>query len=308
MRIGVDVGGTKLEIIAIDPQRRGGPASSCADAAGKLRRHAGGDPARSSPMRRPRWDDRPSASGCLAQSRRPPGLVKNANSTWLIGRPFGVDLSAALGREVRLANDANCLALSEAADGAAAGRSPVFAVILGTGVGGGLAVDGRIVEGANAVAGEWGHNPMPWPTPAEWPGPAVLLRQDGLYRDAAVGSGARTGLCAGGREPAECPGNLRGGVSGGFPGARGDAQPVRGPPCARSLRRRQYRGSRGHRARRRVSNIDHLYDAVPRLWTSFVFSDQVDTQLVRAKHGDSSGVRGAAWLWPEGLERTSSGG
>ena len=186
------------------------------------------------------------------------GLVKNANSTWLIGRPFGVDLSAVLAREVRLANDANCLALSEATDGAAAGRSPVFGVILGTGVGGGLAIDGRIVVGANAVGGEWGHNPMPWPTPAEWPGPAcycgktgcieTLLSGPGLERDYAQAAGSRLSAL-----------EISAAATAGESRALETLRRYRRPPRARSLSCRQHRGSRGHRSRRRrVEYRPHL--------------------------------------------------
>jgi fructokinase len=297
VRIGLDVGGTKLEIIAIDrsgnevlrhrvPTPRGsyeGTVESVRALVTDAEQRVG-----------------PSTVGIGMPGAISPatGLVKNANSTWLNGRPFGRDLSAALGRDVRLANDANCLALSEATDGVAAGRSPVFAVILGTGVGGGLVVDGRVVTGTNAIAGEWGHNPMPYPTTAEWPGPAcycgktgcveTLLSGPGLERDYMQESGTR--LTALEIAAAASAGNT----------------------CAReTLGRYEHRLARAVSAIVNivdpevivlgggVSNIDDLYEAVPRLWKGFIFSDRVDTQLVRAKHGDSSGVRGAAWLWPE---------
>ena len=226
------------------------------------------------------------------------GLVKNANSTWLNGQPFGRDLSRVLGRELRLANDANCLALSEATDGAAAGGSPVFAVILGTGVGGGLAVDGRIVVGVNAIAGEWGHNPVPWPERREWPGPSCYCGRTGCIETLLSGPGLeqdheqQLGIRLSAAEIVAAA-------------ASGDAV------ADATLGRYEDRLARALAAIVNVldpevivlggglSNVERLYTSVPRLWERFIFSDRVDTRLVKARHGDSSGVRGAAWLWPE---------
>ena len=304
MRIGVDVGGTKLEIVAIDgsgavvlrrrvPTPRGSYEGTLeairllvADAETQVGRSTVGI----------------GMPGAISPAT---GLVKNANSTWLIGRPFGVDLSTVLAREVRLANDANCLALSEATDGAAAGRSPVFGVILGTGVGGGLAIDGRIVVGANAVGGEWGHNPMPWPTPAEWPGPACYCGKTGCIETLLSGPGLE-------RDYAQAAGGRLSALEISAAATRGESRALE------TLRQYEDRLARALSVVVNivdpevivvgggVSNIDHIYEAVPRLWKSFVFSDRVQTQLVRAKHGDSSGVRGAAWLWPEKQERAGS--
>jgi fructokinase len=225
------------------------------------------------------------------------GMVKNANSTWLIGRPLQSDLEAALSRPIRLANDANCFALSEATDGAAAAMETVFGVILGTGVGGGIAIGGRILAGANAIAGEWGHNPLPWPTSEEIPGPPCYCGRSGCIETFLSGPALaadhhrHTGRRLGASEIADLAG-------------RGDSK------CAATLSRYTDRLARGLAAVINlidpdaivlgggVSGIAALYEQVPRLWTRYVFSDRVVTRLLRPAHGDSSGVRGAAWLWP----------
>ena len=222
------------------------------------------------------------------------GWIKNANSTWLNGQPLDRDLSRALNRPVRLANDANCFALSEATDGAAAGAGVVFGVILGTGCGGGVVVHGRLLTGANAVAGEWGHNGLPWPDESEWPGPPCYCGRQGCIETFLSGRGMQaaygdSSLTA--REIAEAA-------------AKGDAR------AGAALERYARRLAKGLASVINVldpdvivlggglSNIDALYERVPQLWRDWVFSDRVDTRLVRARHGDSSGVRGAAWLWP----------
>jgi fructokinase len=225
------------------------------------------------------------------------GLVKNANSTWLIGKPLGEDLPRRLERPVRFANDANCFALSEASDGAAAGAAVVFGVIVGTGCGGAVVVNGRVLTGANAIAGEWGHNPLPAMTDEE----------------------RRIGACYCGRR-----GCIEQFLSG--PGLSLDYQTLGGAETdARDIAARAAHGERSactaleryeDRMARAlgsvinlldpdiivlgggVSNIERLYVNIPRIWGPYVFSDRIDTRLVRAMHGDSSGVRGAAWLWP----------
>ncbi|MDQ8167576.1 MAG: ROK family protein [Gemmatimonadota bacterium] len=225
------------------------------------------------------------------------GLVKNANSVWLIGQPLGDDLAARLEREVRLENDANCFALSEATDGAAAGAAVVFGVIMGTGVGGGIVVHGRCLTGRNLIAGEWGHNPLPWPHPDELPGPACYCGQAGCIESWISG-------------PAVAADHHR--VNGGTLAtptiiAAADA----GDAAARATRARLV-----SRAARSLASVINLLDPdvivlggglsnVPRLaeditaaLPAWVFSDTVDTPLVRHRHGDASGVRGAAWLWP----------
>ena len=225
------------------------------------------------------------------------GLVKNANSTWLNGRSLHQDLERVLQQEVRLANDANCLAVSEATDGAAAGASVVFGVILGTGVGGGLAVRGEIITGANAIAGEWGHNPLPWPTDDERPGSPCYCGRSGCIETFLSGPAlayayrSRTGA------------NMTGEQIANFAG-RGDAD-------ARAVMDQWT--ARLARALASVINVvdpdvivaggglsrlGHIYEAVPAIWAQWVFSDRVATRFVPAKYGDASGVRGAAWLWP----------
>jgi fructokinase len=223
------------------------------------------------------------------------GVVKNANSTWLIGRPLHQDLESKLGRPVRLANDANCFALSEATDGAGAAMETVFGVILGTGVGGGIVIGGRLVVGANAIAGEWGHNQLPWPTPEESPGPACYCGRAGCIETFLSG-------------PALAADHYRHtGQLTGFEiadlAAHGDAG------CGATLGRYADRLARGLAAVINlidpdaivlgggVSGIAMLYQQVPVLWSRYIFSDHVVTRLLPPVHGDSSGVRGAASLW-----------
>ena len=225
------------------------------------------------------------------------GLVKNANSTWLNGQPLAQDLSALLERPLRFANDANCFALSEASDGAAAGASCVFGVIVGTGTGGGVVVNGQVLTGVNAIGGEWGHNPLPAPLPEEWPGPACYCGRCGCIETFLSGPGmARDHQRATGQalEPAEIV-------------RRADAGE---PDAAATLERYEDRMARALASIINVidpdvivlgggmSNVSRLYTRVPARWARYVFSDRVDTRLVPPMHGDSSGVRGAAWLWP----------
>jgi fructokinase len=235
--------------------------------------------------------------GIPGAASRATGLVKNANSTCLIGRPFQADLSASLNRQVRLANDANCLAISEATDGAAAGASVVFGVILGTGTGGGLVIDGRVIEGANAIAGEWGHNPLPWSGDDERPGPACYCGRSGCIETWLSGPGlARSYAAAGGDAMRSEEVVVR--ANGGESLAEG------------VLGRWEERLARSLATVINVvdpdvivvggglSAIERLYERVPSLWAPWVFSDTVRTRLRRAQYGDASGVRGAAWLWP----------
>lgn len=225
------------------------------------------------------------------------GLVKNANSTWLNGRPFQQDLEMRLGRPVRCANDANCLAMSEASDGAAAGASVVFGVILGTGTGGGVVVHRQVLTGANAIAGEWGHNPLPWPTPGELPGPSCYCGRSGCLETWLSGPGLAADFE---RQTGET-------VQGERLVARAAAGDAR---ARRTLDNWTGRLARGLASVINLldpdvivvggglSEITSLYDDVPRLWHQWVFSDRIDTRLVPAKFGAASGVRGAAWLWP----------
>jgi fructokinase len=295
MRIGVDVGGTKIEAIVLDAggcerfRRRvaapRGDYSATIEAIVGLVRDAEAAAGRGSV-----------GLGIPGAVSPATGLIKNANSTWLNGRPLSGDLGVALGREVRLANDANCFALSEAVDGAGAGHQVVFGVIVGTGTGGGLVVDARVVGGANAVAGEWGHNPMPWPEPDEWPGHACYCGRSGCIETCLSGSGLSRAYEQGTGEAIDAV-TIAARASGGERAA------------VTTMERYEQRMARALASIINVvdphvivlggglSNIDRLYVNVPRLWSRYVFSDRVDTRLSRAKHGDSSGVRGAAWLW-----------
>ncbi|MAN80385.1 MAG: fructokinase [Rhodospirillaceae bacterium] len=224
-------------------------------------------------------------------------LVKNANSTWLIGHPFDVDLESALGRPVRLANDANCFAVSEAADGAAQGAAAVFGVILGTGVGGGIALNGRPVSGLNAVAGEWGHNPLPWPRDDERPGPRCYCGLSGCIETFLSGPAlAHDHLTATGENlsPPDIAARAEAGdAAADATLARYEDRLARALATVINLLDPDAIVLGGG-----LSNLSRLYANVPRLWGKWVFSDEVATRLVPARHGDASGVRGAAWLWP----------
>ncbi|HXP04175.1 MAG TPA: ROK family protein [Stellaceae bacterium] len=303
-RIGVDLGGTKIEAAAID---RGGSVRERRRIATPVGDYAGTIDAVVGLVRgiEAALDGRMTVGiGIPGTLAAPTGLVKNANSTWLIGKPLGRDLEAALDRPVRLANDANCFALSEASDGSAAGCDSVFGVILGTGVGGGVVIGGRIVAGANSIAGEWGHNPLPWPRTDELPGPRCYCGQSGCIETFLSGPGLTADHQRHGG------GHLDGAdIAAGA--ASGDAA------CRATFDRYAERLARALASVINIidpevivlggglSAIAELYDAVPRLWGRYVFSDEVVTRLLPPKHGDSSGVRGAAWLWrpeeaPEG--------
>jgi predicted NBD/HSP70 family sugar kinase len=224
------------------------------------------------------------------------GKIKNSNSVCLNGQPLKRDLEASLGREVRMANDANCFALSEAVDGAASGAAVVFGVILGTGVGGGIVVNGHVLNGANAIAGEWGHNPLPMPQQHDLPLPHCYCGRSGCIETYLSGPGMARDHSAVTSEMLNSPEILA-------RVAEGDAR------CEATLRRYEERLARALAQVINIldpdvivlgggmSNIDRLYDNVPRLWTTHVFSDHVATRLLRNRHGDSSGVRGAARLW-----------
>ena len=296
VRIGVDLGGTKIEAIALGADgatlaRRRVPTprddydatlQAIVDLIASIEREAG-----------TRGTVGLGIPGAISPAT---GVVKNANSTWINGRTLAEDLAVRLDRPLRVDNDANCFALSEATDGGGAGAKVVFGVIIGTGTGGGLVIDGRPLVGANAIGGEWGHNPLPWPTLDELPGPPcycgrtgcleTFLSGPGLSRDYAVAGGTERSASEIARMAAD------------------------GDPAARAaVERHADRLARGLATVINLvdpdvvvlggglSNLDGLYTQVPELWTPYVFSDRVDTRLVRPVHGDSSGVRGAAWLW-----------
>jgi len=297
MRIGIDLGGTKIEALALGADGR---------ELGRIR------------VATPRYDYAGTLNtvaqlvhtleadlgqrgtvgiGIPGTVMRTSGLVKNANSTWLNGQPLERDLSIVLAREARCENDANCLALSEAKDGSGAGIRVVFAVILGTGCGGGLAIDGRVHEGRHSVAGEWGHNSLPWPRADEFPGPECYCGKSGCIETWISGTGLgkdyerATGTVLSGKEVAEAA-------------ERGDAQ------AEAAIRRLEDRIARGFASLVNIvdpdviviggglSRIDSIYRNVPPLLEKYGFGGGIETPIVPAMHGDSSGVRGAAWLWP----------
>ncbi len=289
-RIGIDLGGTKIEGVRLHPDGRldprlriptpGGDYRAILDAIADLVARL--DPGGTLPVGI-------GTPGALSPAT---GLLRNSNSTCLNGRPLLHDLEQRLGRPVRLANDADCFALSEAADGAAAGARSVFGVIIGTGTGAGIVVDGRLLAGPNAIAGEWGHNPLPWPRPEELPGPACYCGKHGCIETFVSG-----------------PGMARDHGSG-EDSRHIVAAAAAGDPHAQATLDRYH--DRLARALASVINIldpevivlgggmgqiPSLYEEIPRRLPDWVFSDTLRTRIVPPCHGDSSGVRGAAWLW-----------
>ncbi len=298
MRIGLDVGGTKIEGVALSPdglvvsRRRvptpqgdyEGTVRAVADVVGFIERET--------------ETQSPVGIGMPGIISPATGLVKNANSVCLNGQPFDRDLEAALGRPVRIENDANCFALSEASDGAAAGRDCVFGVIIGTGTGGGVVVHGRVLRGRNAVGGEWGHNSLPWPSADERPGEPCYCGRSGCIETFLSGPGLA-------REYARLSGHHADGPTVVDRAQAGEATAI---ACldlyvdrlARSLASIiNVLDPDAIVLGGGLSAIDRLYTDVPRQWTKYVFSDRVETELLPPKFGDASGVRGAAWLWPE---------
>lgn len=297
MLIGLDWGGTKIEGVALDeggdalmrervPTPRddyGGCIRAVVGLVEKFERETG----RSASV----------GFGVPGSLSPTTGLIRNANSTWLNGRPLKQDLESALGRPVRIENDANCLAVSEAVDGAGAGMRVVFAVIIGTGCGSGIAIDARPLAGRNAIAGEFGHNPLPWAAgPDEDPGPAcwcgkrgcveTFISGQGFARDHALTTGVLTRAEA-----------IVAQARAGDPGAGASLASYvdRLARCCATVVNLLdpdvivLGGG--------MSNVEELYDALPDRITRYVFADAIDTPVRRAAHGDSSGVRGAAWLW-----------
>ena len=307
IRIGIDLGGTKIEGLALDeageelarvrvPTPRDdydGSIQAIVDVVHDLERRAGGL----------RNAGEPATVGVGMPGTIVPstGLAKNANSTWLNGRPFQQDLSRALGRPARCANDANCLAVSEATDGAASGVELTFAVILGTGCGGGIAIrtdaGAHARVGPNGVSGEWGHNPLPWPTPGELPGPLCYCGQHSCLETWISGTGLAN-------DHARVTGQAITGPQIVASAAAGDAL------AEASLARLEDRIGRALAAAINMmdpdvivlggglSRLDRLYTNLPPLVEKHIFGGGMLTPIRKAKHGDASGVRGAAWLWP----------
>jgi fructokinase len=301
LRIGVDVGGTKIEAVALDGSREiarrrvDTPRDDYASTLDmiltlvrELEQTAGATGS--------------VGIGIPGTISTATGLVKNANSTWLIGKPLQRDVETRLDRPVRVANDANCFAMSEATDGAASGVEIVFGVIVGTGTGAGIVVRGHVLTGANGIAGEWGHNALPWPDDDEHPGPSCYCGKQGCIETFLSGPGMtadyerHTGQRA-------LPQEIERSAD------RGDTAAIA------AMERYERRMARALASVINVldpdvivlgggmSKIDRLYDNVPRLWSRWVFAatgsmPDVRTRLARARHGDASGVRGAAWLWP----------
>ena len=293
-RIGIDLGGTKIEIAALDakgaeldrrriPTPPGYDATLVAmvDLVREVDKAMGGTGSVGIGI-----------PGVISPAT---GLVKNANSIALNGHPFDKDFAKILGREVRVENDANCFALSEASDGAGAGAGVVFGVNLGTGCGGGIVANGKLIPGRNRVTGEWGHTPLPWPKPDELPGNLCWCGHHGCLETWIAGPALAADTDGpGARDAHMIPARARAGEE----------------KAKAALARHADRVARGLAVIVDVldpdvivlggglSNMDHLYDEVPKRMTPYVFSDFVRTPVVRNKHGDSSGVRGAAWLWP----------
>lgn len=299
MRIGVDVGGTKIEAAAMNPkgelvQRLRVPTPSddyqaAVDAIVGLVARLEADVGQRCSV----------GFGIPGTISPATGVVKNAYNSPFNGHPLNRDLEAHLDRPIRITNDANCFALSEATDGAATGAKTVFGVILGTGCGGGIVIDGKVLVGANAIGGEWGHNPLPWMTESERPGRRCTCGLTGCIETFLSGTGfaanhqAETGTAMEAHDIARLA-------------SAGD------DVCAQSLARYESRLARALASVINLidpdvivlgggmSNVESLYEDVPSLWPEWVFSDRVDTRLVAPAFGDSSGVRGAAWLWPDG--------
>jgi fructokinase len=298
IRIGIDLGGTKIEALAIDqngrelarhrvPTPRHDYAGSIKVMAGlvdRLERETG----RSGTV----------GVGMPGSISSVTGLVKNANSVWLNGKPLDQDLAAAMGREVRCVNDANCLAVSEATDGAGAGAAVVFAAILGTGCGSGIAFNARVHNGPNGIAGEWGHNPLPWPVGDEVPGPSCYCGKHGCLETWISGSGLED-------DYERTVGTRRKGPEIMALSAGGDAE------AEAAVRRYESRVTRGlaHVINLLdpdvivlgggMSRIERLYPAITAQLPTYVFGKEFATPIRPALHGDSSGIRGAAWLWPK---------
>jgi fructokinase len=298
LRIGIDLGGTKTEIVALAPsgevrlRRRAatpGEYEGILALLAQLVLDAEAELGAVAPS--------PVGVGIPGSLSPATGLVRNANTQCLNGKPLDIDLGARLGRPVRVSNDANCLALSEAVDGAGAGHGVVFSVILGTGVGGGIVVDGRLIEGYNKVGGEWGHTPLPWMKPEEFPGQRCWCGRHGCLE---------TFLC-GPALAADWKGEGQRDASGIVEAAAAGDAAAQG-----ALDRHADRLARALAAITNLidpdaivlggglSNLAHLYETVPRLMEPWIFGDVGRTRLIQAKHGDSSGVFGAARLWDKG--------
>lgn len=298
MRIGVDLGGTKIEVAALGPdgafllrERHTSPTGDYAKTVRAIREAVA---AAETKLAR-KGTVGIGIPGAISPAT---GVVKNANSTWLNGRPLDRDLAEALARPIRVANDANCFALSEATDGAGKGNRVVFGVILGTGVGGGVVVDGKSLTGPNAIAGEWGHNPLPWPEADEQSGPACYCGKSGCIETWLSGPRLSAAYERASGSKLDCPAIAD-------RAANGDAT----AETLLVIYERRLARALAHVVNLidpdvivlggGLSNLDRLYTNVQPQIAEHAFSDAVTTPIVKNHWGDSSGVRGAAWLWPE---------
>ena len=295
IRLGIDLGGTKIEIIALD------------EAGNTLQRERVKTPQDDYQMILKviadlvqHTEDTLGLKGtlgiCTPGAISPAsGLLRNSNSICLNGKPFKQDLEKALGRDISIANDANCFALSEAVDGAAKGKKIVFGVIVGTGTGAGIVIDKKVLNGSNAIAGEWGHNPLPWPKAVELPGLDCYCGKKGCIETWLSGPGFVKNFFASDHRSLSVEQIV-------LAAEKGDTS------CETALCKYEDRMARGLAHVINIldpdvivlgggmSNINRLYQNVPRLWEQYIFSDHVNTKLLLPVHGDSSGVRGAAWL------------
>lgn len=300
MRLGIDLGGTKIAAVVLDDQGREVWRTRVATPRGDYEATLVQIAALITAGEQAVGGTCSIGIGIPGAPSRATGRIKNANSTWLNDRPWQADLETHLSRPVRLANDANCLVVSETTDGAAAGARLVFGVILGTGTGGGLVANGALVEGANSIAGEWGHNPLPWPEQSELPGEACYCGRSGCIETWLSGPALA-------RDHARAAGEAVAAEEVVARASRGDTR------ATEALDRWEGRLARALATVINVvdpevivvggglSRIGRLYTNVPAAWGQWIFSDVVTTRLVPALHGDDSGVRGAAGLWPARL-------
>lgn len=295
-RTGIDLGGTKIEIIVLAPdgatlfEKRVATPAPDYEATLQLLVELVADAERAV------QSETTVGMGTPGSLSPKTGLLRNSNSVWMNEKPLAADIEGAMGRKVRFANDANCFALSEATDGAGKGAHTVFGVIIGTGCGGGVVVDGHVVNGANGIGGEWGHNPLPWPDESEFPAPKCWCGRSGCQEVWLSGSGLA-------RDHREITGAKLKGEEIVAAAASGDVD------CQATLARHTHRLARGLAGVCNLldpevivlggglSNMPHLYDELPGLMEPYIFSDHVSTRILPPKHGDASGVRGAAWLW-----------
>jgi fructokinase len=297
VRIGVDLGGTKIEAIALDSEGREVLRLRCGTPAGDYPATLEAIAGLVEAFEREFGPTTGVGVGTPGSLSPADGRIRNANSVCLNGQRLDKDLASRLRRPVRIANDADCFALSEAADGAAAGAGSVFGVILGTGTGGGIVINGRLLEGPNAIAGEWGHNPLPWPEAEELPGPVCYCGKRGCIETFLSGPGLalererRTGRAMSAIEIVDAA--LGGDAKAETALEIYEDRLARGLASAINLLDPQLIVLGGG-----MSNIERLYRNVPTLLPRYVFSDVVRTRVLPPEHGDSSGVRGAAWLWP----------